>query len=97
MKRGTSEIGSNGRGGQGGEGPVALAIQDLQKATELDPGDAVAWYQLGLALQKARQADKAIEALENACNYDSSNETYCLTLGKALTCLKRLSNLSASR
>jgi Flp pilus assembly protein TadD len=61
------------------------AIVELQKAAELDPKNAEAWYQLGYASHALKQnAAGALPAYEKAVAADPGNATYRTNLGAVL-------------
>ena len=61
------------------------AIAELQKAVELDPKNAEAWYQMGYASHVLKQnAAQALPAYEKAVAADPGNPTYRTNLGAVL-------------
>jgi superkiller protein 3 len=61
------------------------AIVELQKAVELDPKNAEAWYQMGYASHVLKQnAAQALPAYEKAVAGDPGNPTYRTNLGAVL-------------
>jgi tetratricopeptide (TPR) repeat protein len=61
------------------------ALAELQKAVELDPKKAEAFYQLGYVhLMMKGDAAGAVEPLDKAVSLDPGNETYLTSLGTAL-------------
>lgn len=61
------------------------AIAELQKAVELDPRNAEAWYQLGYASYVLKQnAAQALPAYEKAVAADPGNTAYRTNLGAVL-------------
>ena len=61
------------------------AIVELQKAVELDPKSAEAWYQMGYASHVLKQnAAQALPAYEKAVAADPGNPTYRTNLGAVL-------------
>ena len=64
---------------------AGAALTELQKAVELDPKRAEAFYQLGYVhLMMKGDAAGAIEPLEKAVSLDPGNATYLTSLGTAL-------------
>jgi Flp pilus assembly protein TadD len=64
---------------------VAGAIAELQKATELDPKNAEAQYQLGYVLMRMKgDAASAVAPLRTAAELQPSNTAYATALGSAL-------------
>ena len=49
-----------------GSGEVESAVTSLEKATEIDPANPSAWYNLGVARQRIRDFDGSIRCLEKA-------------------------------
>jgi tetratricopeptide (TPR) repeat protein len=64
---------------------VAGAIAELQKAVELDPGNAEAQYQLGYVLMRMKgDARSAVDPLQKAVALEPANDAYATSLGAAL-------------
>jgi superkiller protein 3 len=62
------------------------ALVELQKAVELDPKNAEAWYQIGYASHVLKQnAAAALPAYEKAVAADPGNVTYRTNLGAVLS------------
>jgi len=62
-------------------GRLPEAIQELEKATALAPGLAVAWNQLGLAYRQGGEFTKARDAYEHALALDPHYANAVLNLG----------------
>jgi len=62
-------------------GRLPEAVGELEKATTLAPGHAVAWDQLGLAYRQAGEFTKARDAYEHALAIDPGYGTAVLNLG----------------
>ena len=58
------------------EGKTSEAIEEYQKAIQLDPNAAPLYYRLGASLIKSGQLDSAIAALEKAKNVDKEAVSY---------------------
>ena len=85
------EPGVRGRAPGTGQGPrrskrqADAALVELQKAVELDPKNAEAWFQIGFAYHVSKQnAAAAAPAYEKAVAADPGNPTYRTNLGAVL-------------
>ena len=62
------------------------AADNFHRATELQPGNARAWYLLALACAENRRwQQQAVNAIERACELDPINVEYLKLGGKILT------------
>ena len=51
-----------------------LAVENYEKAVELQPGYVVAWNNLGDALERKKNWNAALKAYEEALSYSPSNK-----------------------
>ncbi len=62
-------------------GNVDAAVKHFAKAVELDPGNAAAHYNLGLAYSEKESFEKALDAVEHSLTLDPENSRYLYAKG----------------
>ena len=67
-----------------GQGMFREAIESFERAIELEPSNAAAWYNKGVSLFKVGQVDEAIASYEVAIGLDPRNSDYWYNKGNAL-------------
>ncbi len=78
------------------QGRVPEAIEQLERATRLDPLDASAWNNLGFLLMSQQDYANALEALQEAVSLDGTKVRYHNNLGYALAANGRSSDALAA-
>lgn len=73
-----------------------LAIEELQRATRLEPGHAASWNNLGFLLLSVQRYEQALAALQEAVSLDGSNVRFRNNLGFALAANNRPSEALAA-
>jgi tetratricopeptide (TPR) repeat protein len=70
-------------------GDDASALQDFERAVQVEPDDALSWYNYGDTLLKMGRVNEALIALERAVKLSPDNALYRYDLGLALYDLQR--------
>ena len=65
-------------------GDLAKAERELRRATELQPDNALAWYNLGLALDRAGRMEKGEEAYRRSLSIEEDDARVRTSLGALL-------------
>jgi len=80
-----------------GSGDTGRALQTFKKQTEVNPGNADAWYRYGTAAFNAGDTATGVSALEKAVNLDGSDRKKVEALSKALVRQARESRGAAKK
>jgi tetratricopeptide (TPR) repeat protein len=69
-------------------GDVASALQDFERAVQVEPDDALSWYNYGDTLLGMGRVNEALSALERAVKLSPDTELYRYDLGLPYTTLR---------